>query len=159
MCCAQTHPSSQVFADQRHQQAGGGQQRASLRHQLHLHEAHLAVVPGQSQRVHARAHTLQRDNAAKHSGDWRAQTRPSHPDKTRSSKLSASRSDTHLGVASEEAVRDGDVDVKPQRLQDVGLHGDQLLPLVRVVADVEEVVDTGRTALLQGHQNTTWDEL
>lgn len=78
---------------------------------------------------------------------------------THSSKLSASRSDTHLGVASEEAVRDGDVDVKPQRLQDAGLHGDQLLPLVRVVANVEEVVDTGRTALLQGHQNTTRDEL
>lgn len=66
-----------------------------------------------------------------------------------------SHSDTHLGIASEEAVRDGDVDVKPQRLQDVGLHGDQLLPLVRVVANVEEVVDAGRTALLQGHQNTT----
>ena len=55
----------------------------------------------------------------------------------------------HLGVASEEAVRDGDVDVEGQRLQDVRLHGDDLLTLVGVVADVEEVVDARRTALLQ----------
>lgn len=76
-----THPSSQVFGYQRHQQAGGGQQRAPLRHQLHLHEAHLAVEPGQSQRVHARAHTLAGRQHSEHSGDSRAQTLPSHPDR------------------------------------------------------------------------------
>lgn len=57
----------------------------------------------------------------------------------------------HLGVAAEEAIRDGDVDVEGQRLQDADLRGEQLLLLVRVVANVQEVVDARRTALLQAH--------
>lgn len=55
----------------------------------------------------------------------------------------------NLGIAAEEAVRDGDVDVEGQRLQDADLRGEQLLLLVGVVANVQEVVDTRRTALLQ----------
>lgn len=54
-----TYPSSQVFGDQRHQQAGRGHQRASRWNKVHLHETHLAVVASQSQRVHAGAHALQ----------------------------------------------------------------------------------------------------
>lgn len=65
---------------------------------------------------------------------------------------------THLGVASEEAVRDGNVDVERQRLQDVGLHGDELLPLVGVVTDVEEVVHTRRGALLRDRKNNRVDD-
>lgn len=56
---------------------------------------------------------------------------------------------TYLGVAPQEAIRDGDVDVEGQRLQDSDLGGQQLLLLVGVVADVEEVVDAGGTALLR----------
>lgn len=67
---------------------------------------------------------------------------------------------TYLGVAAEEAVRDGDVDVEGQRLQDADLRGEQLLLLVGVVADVQEVVDARRTALLPGGQRwevIVWD--
>jgi len=59
---------------------------------------------------------------------------------------------THLGIASEKPVRDGDVDVKRQRLQDAGLHGDELLPFVCIVANVKEVVETRRAALLQTNE-------
>lgn len=60
---------------------------------------------------------------------------------------------THLGIAPEEAIWDGDVDVERQRLQDAGLGGDELLSLVCVVANVKEVVDTRRAALLQEYQS------
>ncbi len=55
-----SYPSSQIFGDQCHEQAGGGEQRASFRHQLHLHQTHLTVEASEGQRVHARTHTLQR---------------------------------------------------------------------------------------------------
>lgn len=129
-----THPSSQVFGEQRHQQAGRGQQRAPLRHQLHVHEAHLAVVPGQSQRVHACFHTL--DSAQE------------MIQKPREEGLRRGGG-AYLSVAPEESVRDGDVDVKSQRLQHAGLRGDKLLPLVGVVADVQEVLHAGWAALLR----------
>lgn len=129
-----THPSPQVFGEQRHQQAGGGQQRAPLRHQLHVHEAHLAVVTGQSQRVHACLHTLDstQEMTQKHQGG-----------------RAAAGGGAYLSVAPEESVRDGDVDVKHQRLQHAGLRGDKLLPPVGVVADVQEVLHAGRAALLR----------
>lgn len=56
---------------------------------------------------------------------------------------------THPGVASEEPIRNGNVDVERQRFQDVGFHVDELAPFVSVVADVEEILDGGRAALLQ----------
>lgn len=56
---------------------------------------------------------------------------------------------SYLSIAPEEAVRDGDVDVKDQRLQHAGLCGDKLLPLVRVIADIQEVLHAGRAALLR----------
>lgn len=55
----------------------------------------------------------------------------------------------YLRVAPEEAVRDGDVDVEGQRLQDAGLHGDELLPGVGVIADIQEVLHAGWAALLR----------
>lgn len=137
-----TYPSSQVFGDQRHQQAGGGQQRASLRHHLHLHETHLAVVTGQSQRVHARAHTLRRQHS-KHSPWCLSQNALNCP-------IHTLQTHTHLGVAPEEAIGDGDVDVEGQRLQDAGLRGDKLLLLVCIIANIKEVFNARWTALLQG---------
>lgn len=141
-CFKWTHPSSQVLGDQRHQQAGRRQQRAPLRHQLHVHETHLTIVTGQSQRVHARIHTLQ----TKHNFESQETEEHSHT-------VSHTDQHTHLGIAPEEAIGDGDVDVKGQCLQDAGLCGDKLLPLVCIVADIKEVVDTGRTALLQENQS------
>lgn len=55
----------------------------------------------------------------------------------------------YLSIAPEEAVQDGDVDVKSQRLQHVCLRGDKLLPLVRVIADIQEVLHTRGAALLR----------
>lgn len=60
---------------------------------------------------------------------------------------------THLGIAPEEAIWDGDVDVKGQRLQDAGLGGNELLFLVCIVANIKEVVDTRWAALLQEYQS------
>lgn len=60
--------------------------------------------------------------------------------------------EAYLSVAPEEPVRDGDVDVKNQRLQHAGLRGDKLLPLVGVIADVQEVLRARRAALLRGRR-------
>lgn len=132
-----THPSPQVLGEQRHQQAGRGQQRAPLRHQPHVHEAHLAVEPGQSQRVHACLHTLDSTQEMMHKplggGEGGEE----------------GGGGSYLSVAAQESVRDGDVDVKHQRLQHAGLGGDKLLPPVGVVADVEEVLHAGGAALLR----------
>lgn len=67
--------------------------------------------------------------------------------------LHSSSENTHLGISSEEAIRDWNVDVKRQRLQDAGLHGDELLLLVRIITDIKEIVNTGRGALLQCRKN------
>lgn len=87
---------------------------------------------------HTHTHTLS------HSGEQQSQARHSE---RRPGLL------THLGVAAEEAIRDGDVDVEGQRLQDADLRGEQLLLPVRVVANVQEVVDAGRIALLRARQS------
>lgn len=59
------YPSSQVFSDQRHQQAGWRQPRAPLQHKVYLHQTHLTEEASQSQRVHADIHTLQGENKEK----------------------------------------------------------------------------------------------
>lgn len=60
----------------------------------------------------------------------------------------------HLGKTPQEAVGDGDVDVEVEGAEDALLHGNQLLPLVGIVADVEEVVHA-RWALLLERGGTT----
>lgn len=60
---------------------------------------------------------------------------------------------TNLSIAPEEAIRYGDVNVKGERLQDAGLHGDKLLLLVCIITNIKEVIDTRWAALLQEHQN------
>lgn len=55
----------------------------------------------------------------------------------------------HLGKTPQEAVGDGDVDVEVEGAEDALLHGNQLLPLVGIVADVEEVVHARRALLLE----------
>lgn len=133
------YPSSQVFGDQRHQQAGWCQQRAPLRNKVHLHQTHLAVETSQSQGVHLGTHTLQRHNIwakfnlKKNIGSYWCSTQ---------------NLTTHPGVASEEPIRDGNVDVKRKRLQNAGLHVDELLPFVRIVTNVKEIFNSRWAALL-----------
>lgn len=81
----------------------------------------------------------------------RCERRSSHKNKQRAAVSGGvtSPGHAHLGIASEESIRDGDVDVKRQRLQDAGLHGDELLPFVCIVTNVQEVVDARRAVLLR----------
>jgi len=53
-----------------------------------------------------------------------------------------------LQIAVEEALGGGNRELKVESVEDHGLHGHDLVPLVRIVGDVDKLVDRGRVDLL-----------
>lgn len=60
-----------------------------------------------------------------------------------------------LCITPEESVRHGNVNIEVQHLEDVPFHNKEFLSLVGVITNVQEVIDAGRTALLDKQEIET----
>ena len=61
----------------------------------------------------------------------------------------------YLGVAPQESIAERNAEIEVERSEHAHLHVDELLPVVGVVADVQEVVDHRRVALLSSAKTST----
>ena len=53
-----------------------------------------------------------------------------------------------LSVSAQKMVGDGNVDIKFEDFQDAGFHGEHLISLINVIADIQDVIHTRWAALL-----------
>lgn len=55
---------------------------------------------------------------------------------------------SYPSISAQKMIGDGNVDIKFEDFQDAGFHGEHLVSLINIVADVQEVIHTRWAALL-----------